>query len=518
MTTSLNAALAAVCARQPSAPAMWYEGREITYAELDERIRRLAAGFHALGIRKGDVVSLWLPNTPAWMVLFFALARIGAMALATNTRFRSKELNDILLRSKAKAIVYWPEYRHVDFSEVLDQVVPHLPDLKHIIEYHEEVAVGRAGHVSYADIAAHSPADIADGGSDTPCLLYTTSGTTSKPKLVVHIQERVVRAAHDTAHSFGYSAPDQRTLQMVPFCGTYGFVQAMAALLSGTPNAVHHTFDAALAGTLIRRHGITLTIMTDEMVKRLYAQEAAAQPFPDIRLFVGSRAHELVELSQASGFRLMSVYGSSEVEALFSRRPDADEPVQRAVGGGLPVSPEARVRARNQETGEILPHGVPGEIEIASPCNFIGYLHDPEATANAFTDDGYFRTGDLGHSDPGGSWTFMSRIGDALRLSGFLVNPLEIEAWVQEFSGVAQCHVVGVEQGGRTVVVAFYISRDGRDLDEVALKAHCVGGMARYKAPARFVRLNEFPMIASMNTPKLDRKALRVMAAELLKA
>ena len=122
MTTSLNAALAAVCARQPSAPAMWYEGREITYAELDERIRRLAAGFKALGIGKGDVVSLWLPNTPAWMVSFFALARVGAMALATNTRFRSKELNDILLRSKTKAIVYWPEYRHVDFSEVLDQV------------------------------------------------------------------------------------------------------------------------------------------------------------------------------------------------------------------------------------------------------------------------------------------------------------------------------------------------------------------------------------------------------------
>ncbi len=516
MTTNLNAALAALCARRPQAPAIWYADREISYAELDERIRRVAAGFRALGIQKGDVVSLWLPNTPAWMVCFFALARIGAMALATNTRFRNKELGDILLRAKAKAIVYWPGYRGVDFSEVLDQVIPEMPDLKHIVEYHEDDSATGTGRVAYADLERHAPEDIADGDANAPCLLYTTSGTTSKPKLVVHVQGRLVRAARDTAQSFGYSAPNQRTLQMVPFCGTFGFVQAMAALLSGTPMAVHHSFDAVLAGSLIRKHGITLTISTDEMVKRLYAEEKEAHPFPDLRLFVGSRAHELVELSQERGFRLMAVYGSSEVEALFSRRPDSDEPVLRAVGGGMPVSPEARVRARNQETGEVLPHGEPGEVEIFSPCNFIGYLHDPEATAKAFTEDGYFRTGDLGHSDRGGSWTFMSRIGDALRLSGFLVNPLEIEAWVQEFEGVALCYVVGVEQSGRTAVVAFYTAKQGRDLEEAALQAHCINGMARYKAPARFICVDEFPMIASMNTPKLDRKALRAMAQELL--
>jgi len=516
LTTSLHAALSNVCARRPEAPAIWYADREISYGELDARISCVAAGFRLLGIRKGDVVSLWLPNTPAWVVCFFALARIGAMALATNTRFRNKELGDILLRSKAKAIVYWPGYRGVDFSEVLEQVIPELPDLKHIVEYREDGTATGAGRVAYADLEATPPQDISDGDADTPCLLYTTSGTTSKPKLVVHVQGRLVRAARDTAQNFGYSAPNQRTLQMVPFCGTFGFVQAVAALLSGTPMAVHHSFDAVLAGQLIRKHGITLTVSTDEMVRRLYAEEKEVHPFPGLRLFVGSRAHELVELSQARGFKLMAVYGSSEVEALFSRRPDSDEPAQRAVGGGMPVSPEARVRARNQETGEVLPHGEPGEIEIFSPCNFIGYLHDPEATAKAFTDDGYFRTGDLGHSDPGGSWTFMSRIGDALRLSGFLVNPLEIEAWVQEFPGVALCYVVGVEQGGKTVVVAFYTAKDGRDLDEAALKAHCINGMARYKAPARFVRVDEFPMIASMNTPKLDRKALRVRAMDVL--
>jgi len=94
-------------ARAPArCPAFWYEGGTITWNEFDARIGRVAAGFRKLGIGQGDVVSLWLPNTPAWLVCFFGLARIGAMVLATNMRFRSGELKDILFRSGARAVVW----------------------------------------------------------------------------------------------------------------------------------------------------------------------------------------------------------------------------------------------------------------------------------------------------------------------------------------------------------------------------------------------------------------------------
>jgi len=517
MNTSLNAALAAVCARQPDAPAIWYLDQTITWRELDERIGRVAAGFRRLDIGPGDVVSLWLPNTPAWLVSFFALARIGAIALATNTRFRSAELQDILLRAGVKALVYWPEYRGIDFKEVLLEVRPRLPELQHVIEYHEAGDATSSGTLSYADLEAGSDslADSPDnsGGPDTPCLLFTTSGTTSKPKLVLHVQGRIVTHSKEAAANFGYSWPGARSLQMVPFCGTYGFIQGMATVLSGAPMALHHGFDAPLAGRLIREHGITLTGMTDEMIRRLFQHEQEQVPFPHTRFYVGSRGHELMGLAAERGFRLAGVYGSSEVHALFSRRRDDDPPEIRGFGGGPPVSANAKMRARDQETGAILPHGQPGEIEIASPTLFLRYLHDEEATRTAFTEDGYFRTGDLGHTEADGSWSFHTRIGDAMRLSGFLVNPLEIENYVRGCPGVELCSVVGVEHQGRTVVVAFYT---GQPVPEEDMREFCLRNMARYKVPSRFVRVAEMPMIASMNTPKLDRKLLRERAAALL--
>jgi fatty-acyl-CoA synthase len=515
--SSLNAALAAVVKRQSDAPALWYLDQTLTWREFDERIGRAAAGFRRLGIGSGDVVSLWLPNTPAWLIAFFALARIGAITLATNTRFRSAELQDILLRAKVKALIYWPEYRGIDFKEVLQEVRPRLPALQHVIEYHEAGDVTSSGALSYADVEAGSDSladSLADSSDpDTPCLLFTTSGTTSKPKLVLHVQGRIVTHSQEAAASFGYSWPGARSLQMVPFCGTYGFIQGMAAVLSGAPMALHHGYDAPLAGRLIRKHGITLTGMTDEMIRRLFQHEQDRMPFPDTRFYVGSRGHELMELAAERGFKLAGVYGSSEVHALFSRRRDDDPPEVRGFGGGPPVSANAKLRARDQETGAILPHGQAGEIEISSQTMFLRYLHDEEATRKAFTDDGYFRTGDLGHTKADGSWSFHTRIGDAMRLSGFLVNPLEIENYVRGCPGVDLCSVVGVEQPGRTVVVAFYT---GQPLAEEALREYCMRNMARYKVPSRFVHVTEMPMIASMNTPKLDRKLLRQRAAALL--
>ena len=107
----------------------------------------------------------------------------------------------------------------------------------------------------------------------------------------------------------------------------------------------------------------------------------------------------------------------------------------RALAGGKPVAPEARVRARDPETGAIQPHGVAGELEIKAPSCMVGYYGDEAATRAAFTADGFLRTGDLGYSTDDGGFVFLARLGDALRLSGFLVSPAEIEGVLQDASG-----------------------------------------------------------------------------------
>ena len=525
---TLSATLAAFAARVPDAPAIWYRDAEITFAELDRRSRSVAAGLAALGIRRGDCVALWLPNAPAWLTAFFGLGRLGAVALATNTRFRRAEISDVLARARAKAVVFWRGFRGIDFEEILRDSLPALTELEAIIAYEEDApegaaAVGSIGDrrvTPFAALEAAAPQARDDAAPDDPCLLFTTSGTTRRPKLVVHTHRTLVTHARDVAVSFEYGAPDGTgTLQMLPLCGTYGFTQALSVLLAGRPMVLHPQFDAAVARDAIRRRGIRRAAMTDEMIRRLYASiEDEAVPFPGLRFYTGTRAHELAELSVRRGFQVSGIYGSSEVQALFSRQPDGDDPVRMAEGGGIPVCPRAEVRARDPETGRILPHGEAGELEIRAPSVTPGYLGDAEATARAFTPDGFFRTGDLGFTRPDGGFRYITRIGEAFRLNGFLVNPVEIEEFIQEHPTVERCQIVGLEREGGTRIVAFVTARPGATVSESALREHCLAGIARYKVPTRFVALDAFPTVESANNVKIHRARLREMAEEVLPA
>jgi fatty-acyl-CoA synthase len=523
MARTLASALAALAARIPDMPAIWYRDETISFAELDRRSRRVAAGLAALGVGRGDVVSLFLPNAPAWITAFFGLGRLGAIALATNTRFRRSEVSDVLGRARAKAVVFWRGFRGIDFEEILRESLPALPALESVIAYDEDAVAGAAaidgrGVTPFAALGASvAPRAQDDAAPDSPCLLFTTSGTTRRPKLVVHTHRTLLAHAKDVAVGFEYGALDGAgTLEMLPLCGTYGISQGLATLFAGRPMVLHPLFDAAVAREAIRRRGIRRVAMTDEMVRRLYAGIEEKVPFPGLRFFTGTRAHELAPLSQERGFRVSGIYGSSEVQALFARQPDHDDPVRMAEGGGLPVCPRAEVRARDPETGRILSHGKPGELEIRAPSVTPGYLGDPEATARAFTEDGFFRTGDLGLTRADGSFRYITRIGEAFRLNGFLVNPVEIEEFIQEHPKVERCQIVGLERDGTTRVVAFVTARGGATLSEAALREHCLAGIARYKVPARFVALDAFPMVESANNRKIHRARLREMAAEVL--
>ena len=207
------------------------------------------------------------------------------------------------------------------------------------------------------------------------------------------------------------------------------------------------------------------------------------------------------------------MYGSSEVLAIFSAQR-RDMPVRHRIeGGGQPAAGErAKIRIRDTESGALLTDGESGEIEIASPSNFIGYLNDPTATAKAVTDDGYFRTGDLGYLREDGSLVYLSRMGDAIRLGGFLVSPSEIEAVIKEIPGVLDAYIVAVEIGNTPRVVAFvHDDQSGRvDQDRVvaAAKAH----LAAFKVPHRVWFVDEYPVTQSANGLKVQRGKLREIA------
>lgn len=513
---SLSETIAALVGKVGAKPALIHAGKILTFAGLHERVQRLAAGLVELGVRPGDRIGLWLPNVPAWVEAMLAAAHIGAIAVALNTRFRERELADILSRARVKVLLCWPTYRGIDFESILDQVLPGLPQLQHVVVYAE--AGDAEFNPTWSAIQVHSFDSLLAGshvtvqpsgrGSD-PCLVFTTSGTTKSPKLVVHSQIALIRHARDVAPAFGFAPPAPPVLVVLPLCGTYGLTQALAGLLNGNAVLLHHTFDPALAVDTIRQHGIRGVGMTEEMVRRLYDQVPVSQPLHRITFFTGTRAATLLPLGRQRGFSIVNIYGSSELQTLFSRRGDADLDIKRTTAGGRPVSEAARVRVRDPVSGELAGYGREGELEVLAPrSGMLGYLDDAEATRAAFTSDGYFRTGDTGVTFDDGTFDFVCRTGDTMRLAGFLVNPVEIESCVEEVASVRRCHVAAAEAKGRSVVVAFWLAAGQPRASEQELRAHCARRMAPYKVPMRFVQVRGFPEIGGANTSKLSRNAL----------
>ncbi|HEX3501372.1 MAG TPA: AMP-binding protein [Stellaceae bacterium] len=529
---SLARFLARLGANFADSPAVIWGDERVSFAALDEESRRLASGLADLGIARGDRVALWLPNTPAWLALHFACARLGAIVVAINTRFRSAELADIVARSGARILVLWPGFREIDFIGILAAVDrDSLDRLERIVVYGDNAGAAAAfpgGNVlgkpilPYAILRDRPPCRDDFGAGPVGVNIFTTSGTTSAPKFVLHDHYSVLRHAGNVARGFGYAAPDSVVLQALPLCGVFGFCQAMACLAAGRPLVMQATFEAEAAARLIVEHKVTGFNGSDEMFARLLAASNEAVPFPSLR-FCGYAAFNptldsIVAEADLRGLRIAGLYGASEVQALFALQDPARPAASRARPGGMPIAADYQVRVRDPETDIELPDGGSGELEFRGSSTMAGYFGDPEVTAKTIAADGWVRSGDLGHRLADGSFVFETRMGDVLRLGGYLVAPSEIEAHLGRHAAIDGCQVVGVADAGGLQSVAFVTLRAGAAFDEPALRRFCSDGLARFKVPVRIFALDSFPTTTSANGTKVQRAKLREMAQTRLLA
>jgi len=506
----------------PSATALIHEQRSWTYGELVDASRRVAGGLAAAGVREGDRVGIWLPNIPEWLVMYFACARLGAIGVAINTRFRSSEVEDIVGRSGCRVLAFWPGFKNIDFSGILEEVSPAaLESVEQVIVCRQaegstpQPLPGRATH-RYEELDDSAPIEREAGGPESPCTIFTTSGTTSKPKFVVHVQRAITRHARQVVPAFGMDVPGAAMLHVLPFCGTFGHAQAMAALAAGMPLVLQTAFDAAEAIELGRRHHITHLNGTDDMIAWMLAATDLEKPLPDLG-FVGyarfAGISGLAEDAAARGVILRGLYGMSECQALFALQP-AGDPERTPLPGGMPTSPQAAVRAVDAESRQTLPDGEVGELEVKGPSVMIGYFGNEEATAKVFTADGYLRTGDMGYTTGDGGFVFTARAGDVLRLGGFLVAPAEIESYLERHPAVRSCAVVSGDNAHANKAVAFVAAEPGQGTDEDALRRYCTEGLAKFKVPARIFVLDELPTVPGPNGAKIRRNQLREWADE----
>ncbi|MGE4061273.1 MAG: AMP-binding protein [Sphingomonadales bacterium] len=508
----------AAAARFPDRVALIWDDELITYGQMVKQAAHVAGGLAALGFGPGDRIAFWLGNVPAYVILLLACARLGVAAVAVNTRFGAGEVTDIVGRSGANALALWPASDGMATDTVLAAIDPlALPKLELLIEIGGS-AVTAAGwenapRVRFETLLDDPPLERSLAAPEMDCVTFTTSGTTSAPKIVVQAHHSIAHHARDVAAGFAFG-PETVSLQALPLCGVFGFAQAVAVLAAGGRLVLLARFDAPQAAGLIRQWGVDSFNASDDMIQRILDVDGG--PLPSLK-YVGYAAFNtaldtIVERADVRGVTLRGLYGMSECMALYSVRPIDAPAAERRMGGGQPVSPEARVRITDPETGAILPMGEAGALEVAGPSLFDRYDGNPEATEAAFTADGFFRTGDLGRMEPGGGFEYLGRMGDVLRLGGFLVNPAEIEEHLQVHPSVhaAQVVAVGTKQGMRPV--AFVIAPDG--CDEAALLEHC-RTLARYKQPVRIVTVAAFPVTESANGVKIRRTELRRMAEAL---
>ncbi|MFD2396269.1 AMP-binding protein [Prauserella oleivorans] len=361
------------------------------------------------------------------------------------------------------------------------------------------------------------PAPEATDG-DELAVAFTTSGSTGKPKLAAHRESAVVAHARADAAALGIGDGDV-VVCALPLSGVFGFSTALAGVAGGAACLLEPVFDGTAVVADMARWRATHLVGGDDLVSKLAAAwQASPRPLPAWRWlgmadFIG-KTHELARWAeQEFGTHATGVYGSSEVFALTACWPGDEPAPRRWRGGGRLVSGRIQARVADPVTEESLPAGHQGELQLRGYNVVDAYLGDPDAGVRSFTTDGWFRTGDLVELDADGAVTYVCRMGDVLRLHGFLVDPAEIEQRLAEHHAVSVAKVVGVRgDDGFERAVAYVVPVSPGAVDAAELREWCGATLATFKVPSAIELLDEMPTTSGTNGTKIRAATLREWA------
>ncbi len=465
--TTLPCPVAAWARATPDAPALHFNGRLWTYADLDDAVRRTVGALVGCGLGPGDRIAARLGNRPEAVFLLHAAARLGLTVAPLNTRLTPAEVAGQLDRFQPKIVF--------------------LDDLTALVS---SVAVR-----PLIDLSDGEPSPLDQTEPDLPWTVLFTSGTTGQPKAAVLTYGAHHSHALRSALNLG-GERSQRWLAVLPLFHVGGVAMTVRSAVVGGSMAIHERFDADAVSRALDEDGITHVSLVATALSRLL-DHRAGRPLPDsLRIaLIGGGPVPPALLARVTGpTAILTTYGLTEAASQVTTTLLGEPPDGTA---GVPLSGiEVRVTGKS---------GAVGEIEVRGPTVMRGYWDDPAATAAAFTPDGWLRTGDLGSLDERGRLTVHSRRSDLIVTGGENVYPAEVEAALLEHSDVIEAAVVGLPDDiwGQTVAAAVVLRRP---LSEVNLEPHLRDRLAGYKLPRRFVQLDELPRTAS---GKVDRPALR---------
>lgn len=503
--------------------------RRMSYAEWDRRSDAIASGLASLGLDRGDVLALLLPPRPEYALCYLAAAKIGVVTTGVNPRFGEAEIDFILRAAGARVLVAIASHGGRDLAALARRLGARLPALDHVFLVEDGDADGagvrptpsrsctRDASVHVPEVAPFDALESRAGGAPPPrpvlspddvAAIVWTSGTTGRPKGATFTFANL-EAIRGLRGEMLQEHGERSLATGTPFSHV-GFMSKIAANVAGAQTTI--LLDAFKARTVLE----TIEAERASYVGGVPAQYSLLLMDPEIGRFdlsslrvgaIGGAPFtpELVrEIRGRLGVALVTRYSCTETAVGTGSRPDDDEERLATTVGRPSAIVELRVV---DDARRPLPAGEVGEVAIRSPAVMRGYWNDPEATAAAFDEHGFYHTGDLGILDDDGFLRLVGRKKEMYIRGGYNVYPVEVEAALGDHPAIAQVAVIGVPDpvlGERGI--AFLVPRAGAEapgLDEV--RRFLADRVADYKAPDRVVARSELPLTAGM---KVDKQAL----------
>ena len=502
--------------RFPDVEALIDGELRLTFPELRGRIIDSARAHIAAGVEKGDKVAIWAPNIAEWIISGLGAVMAGAVLVPLNTRYKGMEAADIIRRSGAKVLLCVNGFLGNDYVGMLAGTG--IEENCRIVVIKGDAPEGTTSWQDYLNAGAVVPVESVDArvnetSPDDLCDLVFTSGTTGKPKGVMVTHAQTLRVFEVWADVVGLAESD-RYLIVNPFFHTFGYKSGIiASFLKGATMIPEPVFDVQKVLTRIAAEKVSmlpgpptlfLSILNDPnrdsfdlSSLRVAVTGAAAIPVSMIE-----RMREELTFKN-----IITAYGLTEATGTVTMCRPEDDPETIALTSGRAI-PDTEVRIVDEDNNE-LPRGEAGEIVCRGYNVMLGYLDNPEATAETIDPEGWLHTGDVGIMDERGYVRITDRTKDMFIVGGFNAYPAEIENLLMGFEGIAQVAVVGVpdERMGE-VGMAFVVPRDGVTIDVDALSAWAREEMANFKAPRHYRLVDVLPTNASGKVVKVELREL----------
>lgn len=504
----------------------------ISFAGLAARAEHFASVLSAHGAQPGDRIALWMTNHVEWPVAAFAIARLGCVMVAVSTRLAPREVAHMLRLTGARVLVM--EDLFLGRIEALPILRSAMQELSGNGDRQPRVILkSRTGGVpdgvtdwdtseagaEVLKLPVSAELSAAAAHTKHPELtgvaaILTTSGTTGAPKGVMLTHDGLLRLARGVADRQGL-APGERFYSIAPFFHCSGFMHGLLTnLVAGStyfaPNAYNpaDTLEVICSEQVTAYHGFIEPL---QYIADTRSAPGGLQAFD--RAWYSAPAERMAELERELGVRMCEVYGLTETGGNISICTAEDPVDMRHDSDGRPHD-GLEVRIVDPETGEELPEGSLGEIQVRGWNVMRGYFRDPEATARTFHAGGWLATGDQGQILPGGFLRFTSRLKDIIRVGGENVAPAEVEAVLLGHRDVVEAAVVGVPDP-RLTEVPVAVLRLSRGPGPVPpdLEGYCRERLAGFKVPQRFLIVDDFPRTDATN--RIQKARLRTLLAEM---